>query len=86
MAAVRREDFQAAVLDVNLDGEMVYPVADVVVARGVPFVFVTGYGAECIDRRGAQGPVLQKPIERRMLQSIFVDGGPRLGEAVAVKA
>jgi two-component SAPR family response regulator len=86
MAAVRREDFQAAVLDVNLDGEMVYPVADVVVARGVPFVFVTGYGAECIDRRFAQVPVLQKPIERRMLQSIFVDGGPRLGEAVAVKA
>jgi two-component sensor histidine kinase/CheY-like chemotaxis protein len=85
MAAVGREDFQAAVLDVNLDGEMVYPVADAVVARGVPFVFVTGYGAEGIDRRFAQVPVLQKPIERRMLQSVFVDGGPRLGDAVAVK-
>jgi two-component sensor histidine kinase/DNA-binding response OmpR family regulator len=86
MAAVGREDFQAAVLDVNLDGEMVYPVADAVVALGVPFVFVTGYGAEGIDRRFAQVPVLQKPIERRMLQSVFVDGGPRLGDAVAVKA
>jgi two-component sensor histidine kinase/AmiR/NasT family two-component response regulator len=86
MAAVGREDFQAAVLDVNLDGEMVYPVADAVVARGVPFVFVTGYGAEGIDRRFAQVPVLQKPIERRMLQSVFVDGGARLGDAVAVKA
>jgi chemotaxis family two-component system sensor kinase Cph1 len=81
MAAVGREDFQAAVLDVNLDGEMVYPVADAVLARGVPFVFVTGYSAEGIDRRFAQVPVLQKPIERQMLQSIFVDGGRRRGEA-----
>ncbi|HEY2228637.1 MAG TPA: response regulator [Xanthobacteraceae bacterium] len=80
MAAVGREDFQAAVLDVNLDGEMVYPVADAVVARGVPFVFVTGYSAEGIDRRFAKVPVLQKPIERQMLQSVFVNGGNRLDE------
>jgi two-component sensor histidine kinase/DNA-binding response OmpR family regulator len=82
MAAVGREDFQAAVLDVNLDGEMVYPVADAVLARGVPFVFVTGYSAEGIDRRFAQVPVLQKPIERQMLQNVFVDGARRLAEAV----
>jgi two-component sensor histidine kinase/DNA-binding response OmpR family regulator len=82
MAAVGRENFQAAVLDVNLDGEMVYPVADAVLALGVPFVFVTGYSAEGIDRRFAQIPVLQKPIERQMLQNVFVDGGGRLGEAV----
>jgi two-component sensor histidine kinase/DNA-binding response OmpR family regulator len=82
MAAVGREDFHAAVLDVNLDGEMVYPVADAVLARGVPFVFVTGYSAEGIDRRFAQVPVLQKPIERQMLQNIFVDGARRLAEAV----
>jgi PAS domain S-box-containing protein len=81
MAAVGREDFQAAVLDVNLDGEMVYPVADAILARGVPFVFVTGYGAEGIDRRFAQVPVLQKPIERQMLQSAFIDCGGRRGEA-----
>jgi two-component sensor histidine kinase/DNA-binding response OmpR family regulator len=74
MAAVGREDFQAAVLDVNLDGEMVYPVADAVLALGVPFVFVTGYSAEGIDRRFARVPVLQKPIERQMLQNVFVDG------------
>jgi two-component sensor histidine kinase/DNA-binding response OmpR family regulator len=74
MAAIGREDFHAAVLDVNLDGEMVYPVADAVLARGVPFVFVTGYSAEGIDRRFAQVPVLQKPIERQMLQSVFVNG------------
>jgi CheY-like chemotaxis protein len=82
MAAVGREDFQAAVLDVNLDGEMVYPVADAVLARGVPFVFVTGYSAEGIDRRFAQIPVLQKPIERQMLRNVFVDGSGRVGEAI----
>jgi two-component sensor histidine kinase/DNA-binding response OmpR family regulator len=82
MAAVGREDFQAAVLDVNLDGEMVYPVADAVLALGVPFVFVTGYSAEGIDRRFAQVPVLQKPIERQMLQNVFVDGARRPAEAI----
>jgi two-component sensor histidine kinase len=82
MAAVRCEDFHAAVLDVNLDGEMVYSVADAVGARGVPFVFVTGYGAEGIDGRFAQVLVLQKPIERQMLQSVFLDGGQRVGQAL----
>jgi hypothetical protein len=46
-------------------------VADVLVARGVPIVFVTGYGAESIDGRFAQIPVLQKPIERQVLESFF---------------
>jgi PAS domain S-box-containing protein len=82
MAAIKGEDFHAAVLDVNLDGEVVYPVADAVLARGVPFVFVTGYSSDGIDRRFAQVPVLQKPIEREMLQSVFCAGGQRAGEAV----
>ncbi len=82
MAAVGREDFHAAVLDINLDGEMVYPVADAVVARGVPFVFVTGYGAEGIDGRFARVPVLQKPIERQMLQSVFLNSGERFAQAL----
>jgi PAS domain S-box-containing protein len=73
MAALKREDFHAAVLDVNLDGEAVYPVADAVVERGLPFVFVTGYSSEGIDRRFAQVPVLQKPIERQMLQNVFFE-------------
>ncbi len=82
MAALTREHFHAAVLDVNLDGEVVYPVADAVVAKGVPFVFVTGYSADGIDRRFAQVPVLQKPIERQMLQSVFFEGKQRLVEAL----
>jgi two-component sensor histidine kinase/DNA-binding response OmpR family regulator len=71
----------AAVLDINLDGELVYSVADVLAARGIPFVFVTGYGAECIEPRFAHIPVLQKPIERQVLEGVFAvdsngaDGG-----------
>jgi two-component sensor histidine kinase/DNA-binding response OmpR family regulator len=73
-AAARDEDVDAAVLDINLDGEAAYPVADLLAARGIPFVFVTGYGAESIDGRFAHVPVLQKPIERQMLEGVFVHG------------
>src|SRR5262245_38928407 len=70
--AIEREDFDAAILDVNLNGEFIYPLADVVAARGLPFVFVTGYGADGIDPRFAGVPVLQKPIEIDQLQGMFV--------------
>jgi two-component sensor histidine kinase/CheY-like chemotaxis protein len=70
-AAAKDERVDAAVLDINLDGDMVYPVADVLAARGIPFVFVTGYGAESIEQRFADVPVLQKPIERQMLEAVF---------------
>ncbi len=67
-------DIEAAILDVNLGGELVYPVADVLAARGVPFVFATGYGAESIDQQFRHVPVLEKPIEREKLERLFVDG------------
>ncbi len=73
-AAVRAADgnFEAAVLDINLGDGAVYPIADMLAARGVPFVFVTGYDAESVDPRFRNVPVLQKPIERDVLQRIFV--------------
>lgn len=50
-----------AVLDVNIGGEMVFPVAEALRARGVPFVFATGYGD--LPRRGFEDvSVLSKPI------------------------
>ena len=78
LAVVTNQDVNAAVLDVNLGGELIYPVADSLVAKGVPFVFITGYGAEAIDDRFASYRVLQKPIQRQMLQNTFVvgSGGP----------
>jgi PAS domain S-box-containing protein len=74
-AAARDDGVDAAILDVNIGGELIYPVADTLAARGVPFVFVTGYGAESIDGRYAHVPILQKPIERQVLQHMFVAPG-----------
>jgi CheY-like chemotaxis protein len=71
VVAATEEEVEAAVLDVNLGGELVYPVADTLAARGVPFVFVTGYGPERIDGRFARVPVLQKPIQSKDLESAF---------------
>jgi len=77
VSAALANEVDAGILDVNLGGDMVYPVADLLARRGIPFVFVTGYGAESIDGRYAQVPVLQKPIERDMLERIFVPGNGR---------
>jgi PAS domain S-box-containing protein len=75
LPVARANDLEAAVLDINLNGELVYPVAEALVARGVPIVFVTGYGAESIDQQFSQIPVLQKPIERQVLESFFAANG-----------
>ena len=67
MTAVDNEEMDAAILDINLGGELIYPVAHLLAERGVPFMFVTGYGAESIDSRFARVPVLQKPVDRPTL-------------------
>jgi hypothetical protein len=53
----------AAVLDVNLQGDMVYPVADALLARGVPFALVTGYDRAAIPARYAQNAQYERPVE-----------------------
>jgi CheY-like chemotaxis protein len=65
---LRSERIDAAVLDVNIDGLPVFPVADALAARGVPFIFATGYGrAGVADRHGARD-ILEKPYESRSLK------------------
>lgn len=56
-----------ALLDVNVRGEPVYPVADALTARGLPFLFTTGYGALAIPTTYARTPRLQKPVDRTRL-------------------
>ena len=72
MIALRNNHVDAAVLDVNLGGELIYPLADVLTADHVPFVFITGYGADEIERRYASIPILQKPIEADALKSMLL--------------
>lgn len=61
-------EFSAAILDVNLDGEEIFPVADILVKRGMPFVFVTGYGQGSLPDAYRAHPALQKPFQAEQLQ------------------
>jgi CheY-like chemotaxis protein len=72
LAAAKQGEFDAAILDINLSDGMAYPVAEILSQRGVPFAFVTGYEADTVDERFSKVPILQKPIERQMLQRLFV--------------
>jgi len=77
LAAAKDGDFDAAILDINLGDGMVYQVAEILARRHVPFVFVTGYDADSVDSRFRDIPVLQKPVEREMLQKLFAQGANR---------
>lgn len=57
-----KADFDAAILDVNLDGRKSFPVADILTERGIPFAFATGYGAAGIEPAYAGRPVITKPF------------------------
>jgi two-component sensor histidine kinase/CheY-like chemotaxis protein len=71
IAAARANTVKAAILDVNLRGEKVYPVARLLSDRQIPFVFITGYARDSIDSNFSEVPVLQKPIERQKLRNIL---------------
>lgn len=62
-------DFHVAILDVNLDGQEIYPVADILAARGLPFVFVTGYGERSLREPYRSRPALQKPFQSEQLKT-----------------
>ncbi|HTW33006.1 MAG TPA: response regulator [Rhizomicrobium sp.] len=68
MAAAKLEPLAGAVLDVNLGGEFVYPLAEYLNANDIPFVFVTGYAEDRIEMRFDGVPVLQKPLTRELLE------------------
>lgn len=72
IAILESQDIDAALLDVNLgNGQTSYPVADALAARGVPFAFLTGYGATGLLPAYRVRPVLSKPIDARGLESIL---------------
>jgi CheY-like chemotaxis protein len=66
-------EFDCAILDLNLAGESVYPVAAALTERNIPFAFSTGYGRESIDPRFGHVPILQKPITRDSLEKYLAD-------------
>src|SRR5450759_2425196 len=68
LAMIEAEAIDVAVLDINLNGQLSYPIAD---ARGVSFVFVTGYDKGRILDGYRVFPVLQKPFHRSELSDIL---------------
>lgn len=60
---VQTADFDIAILDVNVNGKVVTPVAEAVQLRGLPFVFATGYGAQGLPEKFRDRPTIQKPFQ-----------------------
>jgi CheY-like chemotaxis protein len=65
-------DIDAAVLDVNVAGEKVFPVAEKLRDRKIPFVFATGYGAHGVREDFRAHPVIPKPFPRSQLQKSLI--------------
>ena len=66
-------DFDCAILDVHVQGKDVFPVAEALEARGVPFVFATGFGQSGVPERYRGRPVLQKPFMAPELERVLAD-------------
>jgi CheY-like chemotaxis protein len=73
LAMIEAEAIDVAVLDINLNGQMSYPIADALAARGVPFVFSTGYDKDVLLDGYRTFPVLQKPIQRSELSDTLAE-------------
>ncbi len=62
MRLARDEAFNAAVLDLNLHGDMTFGIAKILSERAIPFIFLTGYDPGAVPREYASVPVLEKPF------------------------
>ena len=65
------QEFDAAILDVNLRGEMSFPLADALAQKNVPFIFVSGYEIEIVPRQHRRRPFVGKPfLSQKLLNAI----------------
>jgi CheY-like chemotaxis protein len=65
-----------AILDVHLNGVEVYPVADVLAERGIPFIFATGYAGAELPEKFRGRPTIQKPFQPERLQELLMQVMP----------
>ena len=63
LTLAKQAEFDVAILDVNLNGQPISPVVEILIERGVPFVFATGYGQRGVPEPYRQTPTLQKPFQ-----------------------
>jgi len=59
--------FDLAILDVNVNGRTISPVADLLSAKGLPFIFATGYGSSSLPEPHRDRPALEKPFQLEAL-------------------
>jgi CheY-like chemotaxis protein len=71
MELARSTEIDCAVLDVNLGGEPIFPLADLLRERGAPFAFATGYGDAGLRDVDRGAPVLQKPFREGDLARVL---------------
>ena len=64
-------DFDLAILDVNVNGKVISPVADLIKARKRPFIFATGYGSSGLPEEYRDRPALQKPFQLETLGKVI---------------
>jgi CheY-like chemotaxis protein len=71
LAAAKSVEIDVAILDVNLNGQPILPVADALAARGTPFVFATGYGERGLPEPYRDRPTLKKPFQLEGLKQML---------------
>jgi len=68
---VQTTDFDLAILDVNVNGKVITPVAELIKSKGRPFIFATGYGSSGLPPEYRDRPALQKPFQLETLAQMI---------------
>lgn len=71
IALIDGQNFDAAMLDMNLNGNNSFAVASALAARNIPFVFSTGYSGQSMKDEYRSRPVLKKPFTEKELQTVL---------------
>lgn len=71
MELAQTADFDFAILDVNVNGKAISPVAELIAARKRPFIFATGYGSSGLPEEYRNRPALQKPFQLETLAQMI---------------
>ena len=71
LALAREADIEAAILDINLGGQLTYPVAEVLKERGIPVIFATGYQPTALPEQFRGMPTLHKPFEQQRFAEVM---------------
>ncbi len=67
----RQVELDAAILDINVGGTVIFPVADILIERGIPLIFATGYGSKGLPPRFQDSPTLPKPFSYQSLSEVL---------------